>query len=502
MSSPANAETQSRWKVYARAVEARDPRFDGVFFVGITTTRIYCRPVCPARVSYPERRRFFDSAAAAERAGYRPCLRCRPELAPGRAIMDAVPRLARVAACRIAAGALNGRSVGELANDLGVSERHLRRALEREVGVTPIELALTHRLLLAKRLLADTCLPVTQIAFASGFQSLRRFNAVFRERYRMSPGDLRRSCLSRGARDGVGGRRERPDLVRLTLAYRPPLAWRALLTVLGREVVAGVDAVDGSRYLSTIGIAGHRGVVVMEDAALDDRRGPANRYHVNVDLSVELLPVLMPLLSRLRHLLDLDTDPTVIDAHLEASGLGALVRARPGVRVPGAVDGFDLALRVLLRCDARAPAVANEVVRALGDPLRTDVAGLGRLAPEACRVARAGVARLVALGASEPAAARVVAVASAVSDGSLKLEPGADPAATVHAVRSLGVEEDAAAYIAMRALRWPDAFPAREPRGPAVLDGRTDGWRPWRAYAAMHLWLRDAEQVRRSMQAS
>src|ERR687898_291367 len=183
-----------------RAVHARDARFDGIFFVGITTTMVYCRPVCPARVSYPDRRRFFDSAAAAERAGYRPCLRCRPELAPGRALMDAVPRLARLAAQRIAAGALNGQSVADLARELGVSERHLRRALERELGGSPAELAQTHRLLLAKRLLADTSLPVTRIAFASGFQSLRRFNSVFRERYRLSPSALRRAPrLSSGA---------------------------------------------------------------------------------------------------------------------------------------------------------------------------------------------------------------------------------------------------------------------------------------------------------------
>jgi len=178
-------------EVYTRALDARDPRFDGVFFVGITSTGIYCRSICPARVSYPERRRFFLSAAAAEQAGYRPCLRCRPELAPGRAVCDAVSRLARAAASRIAAGALNGRSVAELASDLSVSERHLRRVLQHDMGVSPIELALTYRLLFARRLLANTRLPVTRIAYASGFQSLRRFNAAFRERYRSSPSELR-----------------------------------------------------------------------------------------------------------------------------------------------------------------------------------------------------------------------------------------------------------------------------------------------------------------------
>jgi probable HAF family extracellular repeat protein len=193
----------------SRAVSSRDPRFDGVFFVGITTTGIYCRPVCPARVSYPDRRRFFDSAAAAERSGFRPCLRCRPELAPGKALCDAVPRLARSAALRIAEGALNGQSVDALARELGVGGRQLRRAMERELGVSPVELAQTHRLLLAKCLLTDTRLPVTRVAYSSGFQSLRRFNSVFRERYRMSP-----SALRRGERRGPPRLRRRVRRVR------------------------------------------------------------------------------------------------------------------------------------------------------------------------------------------------------------------------------------------------------------------------------------------------
>src|SRR5947199_6607421 len=183
-------------EAYALAVDARDPRFDGVFFVGITTTRVYCRPVCPSRLAYDHHRRFFDSAAAAERAGFRPCLRCRPELAPGRTVVAALSRLAHAAAQRIAAGALNGRSVADLARGLGVSERHLRRALEREIGVSPLDLAQTHRLLLAKRLLVDTDLPVTRVAYASGFQSLRRFNASFREQYGMPPRDRKSTRLN------------------------------------------------------------------------------------------------------------------------------------------------------------------------------------------------------------------------------------------------------------------------------------------------------------------
>src|SRR3954463_15063834 len=229
MTVPMPELPELRAEAYARALDARDARFDGLFFVGIITTHIYCRPVCPARVSYHEHRRFFRSAAAAEREGFRPCMRCRPELAPGLALVDAVPRLAQAAASRIASGELNGRSVAELARDLGVSERHLRRVLEREIGASPLELAQTHRLLLAKQLLADTELAITRIAYASGFQSLRRFNTVFRQRYRMAPKALRAS------RTGHAGQTAPPSEeapVRLSLAYRPPFAWDALLGFL------------------------------------------------------------------------------------------------------------------------------------------------------------------------------------------------------------------------------------------------------------------------------
>jgi len=297
---------------YQLAVDARDPRFDGVFFVGITTTHVYCRPACKSRLAYDRHRRFFNSAAAAERAGFRPCLRCRPELAPGRAEaqLDAVSRLAQLAAQRIAAGALNGRNVADLAADLGVSERHLRRALEREVSVSPLELAQTHRLLLAKQLLVDTDLPMTRVAYASGFQSLRRFNAVFRAQYRMPPSALRRGRRMPARSAGS---------LRLTLSYRPPLAWDALMEVLPRE--------------ATVAIAGHSGIVSVENVAAN--------AHIVVEIAESLLPVLMPLIAGLRRVFDLDAEPAVIDAHLSAGGLGHLVARWPGVRVPGSLDRLE-----------------------------------------------------------------------------------------------------------------------------------------------------------------
>ncbi|HWB43268.1 MAG TPA: AlkA N-terminal domain-containing protein [Gemmatimonadales bacterium] len=476
-----------------RAVRARDVRFDGVFFVGITTTRVYCRPVCPARVSYPDRRRFFETAASAERAGYRPCLRCRPELAPGRALMDAVPRLARLAAQRIEAGALNGHSVAELAAELGVSERHLRRALERQLGVSPAELAQTHRLLLAKRLLAETSLPVTRIAFASGFQSLRRFNSVFHDRYRLSPSALRRAVPSSSA----SSIRPAGDFVTLTLAYRPPLDWELMTDLLRRDAMPGVSVVEGGRYGRTVNLAGRSGVVLAEQA-----RG---KSHLDVAVSLSLLPALMPLLARLRQLFDLDAEPAVVDAHLAQNGLEPLVRRRPGIRIPGALDGFEVALRSLLAGStgdgaAREDLVAR-VVETLGEPIETGIPSLTRLAPTPERVAEAGPDVLARVGVRREDAEAIVAVSRALAGGAILLEPGRDVAATHRALMEAdGVGERLATMIVMRALYWPDAFPASDPalqRAAGAADRRAlralaERWRPWRAYAAQHLWLRDA----------
>lgn len=480
--------------MWERALNARDPRFDGIFFVGITTTGIYCRPVCPARVSYTDRRRFFGSAAAAERAGFRPCLRCRPELAPGRAPMDAVSRLARLAADRISAGALNGRSVAEFAGELGVSERHLRRALEREVGVSPLELAQTHRLLLAKRLLVDTDLPVTRIAFASGFQSLRRFNAAFREQYRLSPSGLRHARgpgRSRPAEEGAS------DFITLTLAYRPPLAWDALTRLLSCDSLPGAEIRTEGWYGRSVRVEGKTGIVLARDASAGVRDGRCStRSHLLVRLSTSLLPVLMPLLARLRRLFDLDAEPMVVDAHLEQGGLGRLVRCRPGVRIPGVLDEFEAVLRAVL---SRSPASAA-VVHALGEPIASVAAGITRLTPTALRVAESGEAGLAALGLAPRSAGVLARIAAALVDGRVRLEPGGNVAVPRRTLMQIeGVSARLATVIVMRAMYWPDAFPATDAAlqrsaglaSPVALRALAERWRPWRAYAAQHLWLQD-----------
>jgi AraC family transcriptional regulator of adaptative response / DNA-3-methyladenine glycosylase II len=491
--------------ICTRALDARDPRFDGLFFVGITSTRVYCRPVCPARVAYPSHRRFFDTAAAAECAGFRPCLRCRPELAPGRAMVDAVSRLASAAAHRIEAGALNGRSVADLARELGVSDRHLRRAVERELGVSPLELAQTYRLLLAKRLLADTALSVTRVAYASGFQSLRRFNAVFRERYRMPPSTLRRSQgVARAAPPQADH-----DFLRLTLAYRAPLAWTALIAMLRRDATPGVEIIEGRRYGRTVNLNGCSGVVFVEDAAQRTMRSggrtsngaAARQTHVNIDVSSTLLPVLMPLLARLRQLLDLDSEPLAVDTHLAQGGLGALVRRRPGLRLPGAMDGFEIALRTLIGDEdqpaAHATALAHRVATTFGTPIDTALPALTHLAATAERVTEAGAPRLTMLGMSRSRATSIVSLARRMADGVLRMQPGGEPGATHDALMELGIGDRLATTIVMRALHWPDAFPASDvalqraadtPSASALL-ARSERWRPWRAYAALHLRL-------------
>lgn len=524
--------------VYVRALGARDARFDGIFFVGITTTNIYCRPICPARVSHPEHRRFFDSAAAAESAGFRPCRRCRPELAPGRGLIHAVSRLAYAAVHRIACGGLNGRGVKDLARDLCVSERHLRRALRSAMGVSPVQLAQTHRLLLAKRLLTDTTLPVTRVAFTSGFQSLRRFNAVFRERYDMAPSDLRRTPQLNGGRSASRDATpavQSSDAVRLTLAYRAPFAWDVLIALLRRRAVPGVELVDGCVFGRTVRLGGHSGFVFAYDAAAcgPGRRSMrqatrassampgagsalfgrtnahrrSHRTHLNVDVSVSLLPVLMPLIARLRQLFDLDAEPTAIDSCLGRAGLGPLVARRPGLRILGAFDGFEIGLSLLLHDaasnDEAAAYLARRVTCDLGETIDTAIPRLTRLAPHAERVADAGAARLIALGVHRGRAGAIAAFAQAVADGTLALEPGGDVNATHHALKEIeGVGDRLATAIVTRALGWPDAFPSYDPvlqraagaSTPGELRVRAEAWRPWRAYAALHLSIHDQER--------
>lgn len=467
-----------------RALSARDPRFDGVFFVGVTTTRIYCRPICSARTAGRDRCRFFADAALAEKAGFRPCLRCRPELAPGQAPVDAIGRIARIAADRIEAGALNdGGSLEKLARELGLSDRHLRRAVRRVYGVSPIELAQTRRLLLAKRLLTESDLSIARIAFASGFESVRRFNALFRAHYRLTPSRMRRS-----PRKAQGG-----ESLRLTLAYRPPMAWEALLGFLAGRATAGVEQVEGRSYLRTAAVGPHRGWLKVEPIP--------GRDELAVELALGLVPVLPEVLSRLKDLFDLAARPDVIAGHLRRDPrIAGLVDRLPGLRVPGAFDGFELAVRAILgqRISVRAATtLAGRLAARFGEPIETPLPDLDRIGPRADRLAAAEDQELIALGIAAPRAAAIRAIGQAVARGELDLRPGPDPDAVVAALQRIPCVGDwTAQYIAMRALRWPDAFPAGDlgmMKAAGVASSRplreaAEAWRPWRSYAAMFLW--------------
>jgi AraC family transcriptional regulator of adaptative response / DNA-3-methyladenine glycosylase II len=467
-----------------RAVAARDARFDGLFFVGVTTTRIYCRPICSARTPGAGRCRFFTNSALAEQQGFRPCLRCRPELAPGHAPVDAVRRTARAAAHRIEAGALNdGGSLERLAEDLGLSARQLRRAVRREFGVSPVELAQTQRLLLAKQLLTESKLPIIQVAFASGFDSVRRFNALFRSHYRLTPTAMRR----------VSPATDAGDCVRLTLAYRPPLAWKPLLRFLAGRATEGVEFVSEGAYSRTAAVGRHRGwIKVMPQAG---------RNALAVELATSLMPALPDVLVRLKSLFDLSARPDVIAAHLSAdSRFSRLSACCPGLRVPGAFDGFELAVRAILgqRVSVRAATtLAGRLAARFGEPIDTPVRCLYRLSPTPACLADAAPDDLTALGISAPRAASIQALAEAVVARSIVLEPSPDPEAVIAKLDQLpGIGDWTAQYIAMRALRWTDAFPAADlgllkawgQKSVRHLREASEAWRPWRAYAAMHLW--------------
>jgi len=464
-----------------RALKARDARFDGRFFVAVSSTRIYCRPVCTVKPPKRENCSFYPSAAASEAAGYRPCLRCRPELAPGNSSVDATSRLAQAAASLMEDRTLDEAGLDSVAVQLGISDRHLRRAFGTEFGVSPVQFAQTQRLLLAKRLLTDTALPLTEVAFASGFGSVRRFNALFKQRYRLQPGQLRRHASASAS----------ADVLKFELSYRPPYDWPAVRAFLGARAVAGVESVEGSCYRRTVRIpAGgkeHCGWIEVAPA----QKKPALR----VTVSASLAKVLPPVLSRTKALMDLSCHPEEI-----AQALGAIAKRHPGLRVPGAFDGFEVAVRAILGQQVSVTAartVAGRFAAAFGDPIETPFAELATVFPTAQQIVDLPHGRIARLGMPGARARTIVALARAVANGELVLMPNADVEATLDRLRALpGVGEWTAQYIAMRALAWPDAFPHTDlgvMKALAETDARRvlaagEAWRPWRAYAVMHLW--------------
>jgi AraC family transcriptional regulator of adaptative response / DNA-3-methyladenine glycosylase II len=452
------------------ALATRDPRFDGVFFVAVSTTGIYCRPICPARTPRRDRCSFYRSAAEAESQGFRACLRCRPERAPGTASTDARSRLVRRAIRRLASGAV---SVAGLAAGLGVTPRHLHRVFVEELGVPPTEVRDSHRVAVARQLLAQTTLPVADVARASGWRSERAFRDAFRARTRTSPTEARRPGAGRG------------DGIRVQLDTRPPFDSDLLLRFLAQRAFAGVEDVRDGSWTRNVRVGAHVGAI----CATPTDRG------LTLEVDRSLLPVLAQVVAAVRRVFDLDARPDRVVAQLGADPLlAASVTARPGLRLPGAFDPFELAVRAVLGQQvsvAAATTLAGRLVARFGEP-HAD----GRLFPAAAALG-ADPGALRALGLPQRRADCLAGLARAVDSGAVVLEADSDPDEVITSLEALpGIGPWTAAYVAMRGLGWPDAFPAGDLAVLRALGvqtareaiARAETWRPWRAYAVMHLW--------------
>jgi AraC family transcriptional regulator of adaptative response / DNA-3-methyladenine glycosylase II len=473
-----------------KALLARDPRFDGIFFVGVTSTGIYCRPICPVKPPKEVNCRFYHSAQEAELAGFRPCLRCRPELAPGKAPVDNSQRIAHQVMQRIEEGNIEEKAALEaIAAEFELSSRQVRRIILKELGVPPIQLLLTRRLLRAKQLLTETKLPVTEIAFASGFSSLRRFNDAFCTRYEMPPSRLRKNAVPDSTvSNGTG-------TSTLQLSYRPPYDWPGVLAFLKARQLKGVEWVIDNAYARTVNLGGHKGWITVTQAK--------KKNALLLEFTHSLTPVLPALLSRLRNLFDLDARPDLISKQLRKDKrLAGLVKATPGMRVPGAFNGFEIGLRAILGQQVTVKAattIAGRLAIAFGERIVTPNPELTRLTPAPSRIARATVDDIARLGVLSARCKSLIALARAQVSGELSLDNGPhhNPYVTIERLAVLpGIGQWTAHYIAMRALRWPDAFPkediaVRNKLGRVTAtqaEEISQPWRPWRSYAVLHLW--------------
>lgn len=473
--------------VFERARLSRDARFDGRFFVGVRTTGIYCRPICPANPPKSENVSFYKTAAAASEAGFRPCLRCRPECAPGTPAWAGTSTTVRRGLRLIADGALDDDNVETLAARLGVTSRHLRRLFSKHLGASPQAVAHTQRLHFAKNLIDQTALPMQEIAVAAGFGSTRRFNDAFRKTYGRTPRELRR----RRQTNAVGTR------LSVQLSYREPFDWPALLDFFAARATPGVECVQAGRYLRTVALGDDVGVIDVSDAG----------GHLLLNLHGIDTGSLIAVVQRIRGLFDLDASASDIHAVLaKDTVLRRLLKKRPGVRVPGAWDGFELTVRAILGQQVSVKAattLAGRLAERYGEAIDVPVEGVGqvpdRLFPKPQRLLRA---RLETLGIIGSRAATIRAVAKAVNDGRLRFDAAEHPDDCRRALLAIkGIGEWTAEYVAMRALKNPDAFPAsdlgllrafdHDRRGrpkPAELARRAERWRPWRAYAALLIW--------------
>jgi AraC family transcriptional regulator, regulatory protein of adaptative response / DNA-3-methyladenine glycosylase II len=473
---------------FYQAYASRDPRFDGVFFIGVTSTGIYCRPVCTAKTPKESNCRFFDNPQAAEKESFRPCLRCRPELAPGNAPVDDAHRIAYSIVQRMDEGLIDYEEGLEgIAEQFELSSRQIRRIVQQEMGVSPIELIQSRRLLLAKQLLTETALSITDIAFASGFSSLCRFNDAFNKHYKMPPTRLRKEA-SGSSKKFVSG-----ETSTIQLMYRPPYDWEGLLEFLRTRSLKEVESVTSDGYFRTVHLGNCKGWLHV--------RHNLQKRALLVEFTHSLVPVLPSLLGRLKNLFDLSARPDLINEQLmQDEFLKAIVNENPGLRVPGAFDGFELAVRAILGQQVTVKAattLACRFVEAFGEPIETPFPELYRLSPLPEKIAALNSDDIATLGIVSARAKCIIALAQAYVAGKAQLAAGTNPELAIRQLVALpGIGEWTAHYIAMRALRWPDAFPKEDIAVRKNLGGVTakqaeeisQKWRPWRSYAVLHIW--------------
>src|SRR5256885_419103 len=474
------------WRICSRARLSRDARFDGKFFIAVLTSRVYCRPICPARTAMEKNVRYYASAAAAEEAGFRPCLRCRPECSPGTPAWLGTPSTVSRALRIIDESGLEDGGVELLAERLGIGARHLRRLFLRHLGATPSAVAATRRLHFAKKLIDETNLPMNQVAMASGFGSVRRFNAAIRKTYHRTPSHIRQLARQTDTSENE---------YLLHLGFRPPYNWRALLDFMAPRATPGVEVVEGGVYRRSISLRGHDGYF---EATCDPE---------NDTLSVRIHfgdpRWLFVVIERIRAMFDLNADPAEIARCLVGDpALAERINAAPGIRVPGCWNGFELAVRTILGqqisvkgATTLAGRLATKFGRAFSGP-----SGLTHFFPPAEVLADANVA---VIGLPKARAQSIQALARAVRDGQIRFEGIIDTDSFRDQLCTIpGIGKWTAEYVAMRALREPDAFPSSDLgllralglKHANELERRAEAWRPWRAYAAMYLWSAGASQ--------
>jgi AraC family transcriptional regulator of adaptative response / DNA-3-methyladenine glycosylase II len=470
-----------------QAVYSRDHRFDGRFFAGCSTTGIYCRPICPVSFGHPESIHWFQSAAAAEKAGFRPCRRCHPDISPGSSAWFGTWAVVSRALKLISEGALDGGNLEQLAERVGIGSRHLRRLFQQHLGASPLKVARSHRVLVARNLIVETRVPITEIAIGTGFRSIRQFNHSVRKAFGHPPTKLRRLHGTATAHDPQSG-------IIVQLPYRPPFDWASLIDFFRSRATPGVESVDGEVYRRSVEIAGVAGAI---EVWHDPR-------HARLSMRV-LLPGcdrLMQVVQRARRMFDLGADALHIASYLARdSRLARMVDERPGLRVPGAWNGFELSVLAILGqnlTESPREGVVDQFVKTFGDPIHISVPGISHLFPQPDRLAKAN---LESIGIPAPQAETISALAKAVLDGTITFDSINGVRDAVSQLNRLpGVTEEAAEYIAMRALGDPDAFssPGLEFRkAVAVRKSHVtaeeslrvfEAYRPWRAYAAMHYW--------------